>query len=115
MRVLLYFAEEATSLSQIGNYAQSSVPMQQSVHDSIQRTMDFLISERILIAQLDDDLTSSFVSESSFKDSLEVEKHKLYKTTCEVIGQYWQQPTDKYIRSQQERKLEPNTENTTQY
>ena len=27
MRVLLYFAEEATTLSQIGNYAQSSVPM----------------------------------------------------------------------------------------
>ena len=58
--------------------------MQQSVHDSIQRTMDFLINERILVKSIDDDLTSSFVSDSGSK--LEVEKHKLYKTSCEVIG-----------------------------
>ena len=50
--------------------------------------MDFLVNENILVNSIDDsDLTSSFVSDSSaVKESLDFEKRKLYKTSCDVIG-----------------------------
>lgn len=88
IRVLLYYAEEATSMSQGGN-AHSPGTLQQSVHDNIQRTMDFFVSENILIRS--DECDSP---RSQANASLDVEKHKLYMTTCEVIGQYWQQPAN---------------------
>lgn len=50
--------------------------------------MDFLVSQNILIRSIDEsDLTSSFVTDSSpAKEQLDLEKHKLYKTSCDVIG-----------------------------
>lgn len=48
IRVLLYYAEEATSLTNSG-VCPSSAALNQSVLDNIQRTMEFLVSENILI------------------------------------------------------------------
>jgi hypothetical protein len=76
--------------------------------------MDFFVSENILIRSDDLDSSGSFVSDA--KESLDAEKQKLYKTTCEVIGTYWQQPaSDLKVSNIFDRKDEVPLENQTQY
>jgi hypothetical protein len=56
--------------------------------------MDFLVSENILICS--DESPGSFASEA--RETIDGEKLKLYKTTCEVLGQYWQQPAPNELK-----------------
>jgi len=46
-----------------------------------------LVSENILIKQ--DELESSSGSFAEPSSDLDSEKMQLYRTTCEVLGQYW--------------------------
>jgi hypothetical protein len=53
LRVLLHYAEEATSLSQDQgkDNNQSVLPLSAAIEENIQRVMEFLITQKLLIEQ----------------------------------------------------------------
>ena len=57
LRVLLLYAEEATSLGQGQQHNQSVLPLQQAIQENIQRVMEFLITQKLLVEEVSSDAT----------------------------------------------------------
>lgn len=55
LRVLLRYSEEAQSLSQDNQNSQSVLPLQQAIQENIQRVMEFLITQKLLLEEVSPD------------------------------------------------------------
>ena len=80
LRVLLRYAEDATSLSQGQLHNQSVLPLQQAIQENIQRVMEFLLTQKLLIEE----------EVGADASAIETQKHELYAKSKEVIGVFWQ-------------------------
>ena len=78
LRVLLRYSEEAQGLSQDNQNSQSVLPLQQAIQENIQRVMEFLITQKLLLEEV-----------SSDASQIESQKHELYTKSKEVIGAFW--------------------------
>ena len=55
LRVLLRYSEEAQGLGQDHQNSQSVLPLQQAIQENIQRVMEFLIAQKLLLEELSSD------------------------------------------------------------
>ena len=81
MLVLLNYADAAASLLQEETEELPSVQLlQQSIQDNIQRVMEFLLAQRLLLQSSDDQ-----------GNSVAQAKVKLYQKTKVALGLFWEE------------------------